>query len=294
VSDGVCCLWIAWEFKKISLQKKTASMEETQKEYVHKAICKYTLGCVEKGVEEYLAEIAIEGMESGNETFDNEEVWRTILTEAFLDAESMFITKLSVNDLVSNVIQYLQENSVIIKLPEIEEEISENEIDNKYDVGLSCLAILAEDDDWHEAEIVSLIDKETIEVIFVEFSKSQVVCKSDIILADDIATDSMEITTGCEMCERNVNLTRHHLIPRDCHAKYLKKGYTRDFLNRCIDICRTCHSKIHHTEDNRTLAQHFSTLDTIMAHESILKYVNYARKQKSRVKPRMKGKKACM
>ncbi|CAK4121298.1 unnamed protein product [Aphanomyces euteiches] len=156
-----------------------------------------------------------------------------------------------------------------------------------YNVGAHCVAIMPEDDEWHEAEVVSaeqLHTKQTIQLRFVEFGNIHDVKVSNVVLEENIVEDNA--AKVCAMCERPVNLTEHHLIPRQVHARYLKKGFTREFLNRCIDICRSCHSKIHSTEDNRTLAAEYNTLEKLMAHESIQKYVNYARKQKPRMRIR--------
>ena len=82
------------------------------------------------------------------------------------------------------------------------------------------------------------------------------------------------------MCQRPMPLTKHHLIPRTTHKKYRKKGLTQEFLNTCIDICRPCHSALHRLIDEKTLGRDFNTLEAIMAHEGVQKWVNYASKQK--------------
>ncbi|ETW03872.1 hypothetical protein H310_05217 [Aphanomyces invadans] len=163
----------------------------------------------------------------------------------------------------------------------------EDEPDNMgFIAGAACVAILAEDDSWHEADVVSFdAATRSVEVRFVEFGNVQWVDLTSVVLADNVLND-VGGDERCAMCERPVHLTEHHLIPRQIHARYLKRGYTRDFLNRCIRICRSCHSKIHSTIDNRTLAEDFNTLEKLLAHDSISKYVVYARKQKARNKPR--------
>ncbi|RLN99290.1 hypothetical protein DYB28_010343 [Aphanomyces astaci] len=156
-----------------------------------------------------------------------------------------------------------------------------------FDVGATCMAILAEDDSWHEAVVVSFDASEcTVEVCFVEFGNVQVVGLSSVVLADNVLTD--DAADVCAMCERCVPLTEHHLIPRQVHTRYLKRGFTREYLSRCIDICRACHSNIHSHIDNRTLADDFNTLEKLLAHDAISKYVAYARKQKARIKPMKK------
>jgi hypothetical protein len=46
-------------------------------------------------------------------------------------------------------------------------------------------------------------------------------------------------TAECEMCDREVPLTYHHLIPRSTHAKVLKKGWHHEsMLNSVAWLCR--------------------------------------------------------
>ena len=46
-------------------------------------------------------------------------------------------------------------------------------------------------------------------------------------------------TTECEICERHVPLTYHHLIPRSTHEKVLKKGWhSAAMLNSVAWLCR--------------------------------------------------------
>lgn len=176
---------------------------------------------------------------------------------------------------------------------------------DRFAVGKSCLAVLEEDDEWHPAEITQHVEADNtakkkkqrvepfnVEVEFVEFGKKQVMRMDDIVLEEDRADkEDEEDTSGlCEMCERPMNLTAHHLIPRVTHPTFLKKGYSKVFLNTCIMICRACHSKIHSTEDERTLAKEYNTLEKIMEHPEILRWVNYASKQKARIKPVKKSK----
>ena len=49
-------------------------------------------------------------------------------------------------------------------------------------------------------------------------------------------------TTECEICERAVPLTYHHLIPREVHAKALKKKWhPEEMLNSVAWLCRCVH-----------------------------------------------------
>ncbi|RLN55122.1 hypothetical protein BBJ29_003476 [Phytophthora kernoviae] len=183
--------------------------------------------------------------------------------------------------------------------------LRKEQLDTQFAIGKSCLVVLEEDEAWHPACITQHIseneDSENeedddrpleVEVEFIELGKKQIVREDELVLDEDVAgrEDADDMTGLCEMCERPMNLTAHHVIPRVTHAKYLRKGYTREFLNTCIMICRQCHSKIHSVEDNKTLAREYNTLDKIMQHPKIVVWVAYARKQKARVKSRKKDK----
>ncbi|KAG1774565.1 hypothetical protein EV702DRAFT_1122875 [Suillus placidus] len=56
-------------------------------------------------------------------------------------------------------------------------------------------------------------------------------------------------TKECEICEREVRLTCHHLIPRSTHAKVLKKKgrqmHPESMINFVAWLCRPCHSLAH-------------------------------------------------
>lgn len=87
----------------------------------------------------------------------------------------------------------------------------------------------------------------------------------------------------CLICEREMNLTRHHLIPRETHKQMAKKlGLEADQLNRTISICRMCHSTVHRFYTNKELASNHYTLELIMAEEKMQKYAKWASSQVSR------------
>mmetsp|Transcript_108211 Transcript_108211/g.248131 ORF Transcript_108211/g.248131 Transcript_108211/m.248131 type:complete len:199 (+) Transcript_108211:50-646(+) len=88
----------------------------------------------------------------------------------------------------------------------------------------------------------------------------------------------------CEMCEREMPLTRHHLIPREEHKRYKKLGYSSETLNTVATICRPCHNAVHRFADNATLAADYNTVEKLMSTENLQRFVNWARKQKLRTK----------
>ena len=86
----------------------------------------------------------------------------------------------------------------------------------------------------------------------------------------------------CEMCERPVPLTRHHLIPRETHTRMLKRGVEREALNRTINICRACHNAVHNVASNKVLATEYNTLERLMEVEAIKRFVAWNAKQRPR------------
>ena len=80
-------------------------------------------------------------------------------------------------------------------------------------------------------------------------------------------------TTRCALCGRHVpeRLTNvHHLHPRS-HGG----GEEVEVI-----MCRTCHSFIHATFSNRTLADSFNTLDKLREDPEVQKFVRWVRKQR--------------
>jgi hypothetical protein len=67
-------------------------------------------------------------------------------------------------------------------------------------------------------------------------------------------------------------------------------GATQSKLAATIAICRPCHNAVHGLCDNKTLAEEFSTLAALLAHEKIHAFVGWASKQASRPKSLSGGK----
>jgi hypothetical protein len=64
------------------------------------------------------------------------------------------------------------------------------------------------------------------------------------------------------------------------HARYRKKGWSQEVLNKTVDLCRPCHSAVHKWEDEATLAAKFNTLDLLLEHPSCESWVLYVSKQR--------------
>lgn len=85
----------------------------------------------------------------------------------------------------------------------------------------------------------------------------------------------------CELCGRAaIDLTRHHLIPRTRHKnKRNKKTFDRQEIHRTVDLCRPCHRHIHATLDNKTLEREYNTVEALLSHPDIRRFVDWIRKK---------------
>ncbi|EXJ85724.1 hypothetical protein A1O1_06092 [Capronia coronata CBS 617.96] len=84
-------------------------------------------------------------------------------------------------------------------------------------------------------------------------------------------------TTACEICDRDwVPLTYHHLIPKEVHAKVLKRGWHEEHrLNSVAWLCRACHSFVHRMASNEELAREWYTVDLICSREDVQKWAQW-------------------
>ncbi|KAJ7898631.1 hypothetical protein B0H14DRAFT_174846 [Mycena olivaceomarginata] len=88
-------------------------------------------------------------------------------------------------------------------------------------------------------------------------------------------------TKECEICEREVPLTYHHLIPRSTHAKAAKKKWhLPSMLNSVAWLCRPCHTVVHHVATNEELAQHYFSVSLLLERDDIRRWGKYASKQR--------------
>lgn len=114
--------------------------------------------------------------------------------------------------------------------------------------------------------------------------------------------------TECEICEREVPLTYHHLIPRSTHDKVLKRGWhDESMLNSVAWLCRydiswaisgsvyadcficrsrNCHSMVHRVERCEVLAREFYTVELLLQREDIQRWRKYISKQRWGFRPK--------
>lgn len=80
--------------------------------------------------------------------------------------------------------------------------------------------------------------------------------------------------THCEMCDRDwVPLTYHHLIPKQVHAKVLKRGWHEESqLGNVAWLCRACHSFVHKMAGNEELAREWFTIERVLEREDVRRW----------------------
>lgn len=119
----------------------------------------------------------------------------------------------------------------------------------------------------------------------------------------------------CELCDRFIKLTKHHLIPKETwsrvqtkllHAAEAKekggmekalfvlgpglsdvldrlssdRSTIRGLLSVTCDICRQCHTAVHRTHTNMELALTYNTVEKLLEDDNIRKFCQWASKQR--------------
>ena len=88
---------------------------------------------------------------------------------------------------------------------------------------------------------------------------------------------------GCALCERDHPLTYHHLIPRTLHRKrWAKVRFSADALQAGIWVCRDCHDAIHRFISHRELAESHRSVEALLGHEQVGRFVRWVRTQGGR------------
>lgn len=85
----------------------------------------------------------------------------------------------------------------------------------------------------------------------------------------------------CELCRADVAWNFHHLIPRTLHSnKWFKKNFSREQMRSGIDVCKDCHRSLHKlVPSEKELGRHFNTVDKLLAHPTLAKYVAWKRRK---------------
>ncbi|KAL9598748.1 MAG: hypothetical protein Q9219_004306 [cf. Caloplaca sp. 3 TL-2023] len=84
-------------------------------------------------------------------------------------------------------------------------------------------------------------------------------------------------TSACEICERDwIPLSYHHLIPKQVHAKVIKRGWHEEWrLNSVAWLCRACHSFVHRVSSNEELAKEYWSVERLMAREDVVAWAKW-------------------
>lgn len=97
----------------------------------------------------------------------------------------------------------------------------------------------------------------------------------------DRETNSFE----CELCERQIQTTRHHVYPKETHDWLRKKNeshYSVMELRKTIALCRMCHSAIHRFYSNRDLAVDYCSLELLLESDQVCKFAKWASSMQGR------------
>ena len=91
---------------------------------------------------------------------------------------------------------------------------------------------------------------------------------------------------NCELCNREKQLTFHHLIPKKNHKiNYIKKKYSSININTYgINICRDCHKMIHKLIPHKSLALEYNSKEKLQNHSDLKKFILWVKTQTKKVK----------
>ncbi len=95
----------------------------------------------------------------------------------------------------------------------------------------------------------------------------------------------------CELCHSEQAHSFHHFIPRTLHSnKWFKRRFTRQEMQQGIQVCKSCHLAIHDLiPDEKELGRDYNTMDKLLAHPEIEKYVRWKRRRKPSRSPQPDG-----
>ncbi len=84
----------------------------------------------------------------------------------------------------------------------------------------------------------------------------------------------------CELCERDMITDSHHLIPRSNHKnKWFKKNFTKEEMNKRLELCGDCHPAIHQFITEKELGKKYNTKEKLLTHPDVLKFVKWVSKK---------------
>jgi len=84
----------------------------------------------------------------------------------------------------------------------------------------------------------------------------------------------------CALCERETEVTRHHLVPQCRHGKRrVRLRYDREQLKRqlIVPLCRPCHKQVHAVLSEKELERDYPTVEALRAQPELAKFIAWIR-----------------
>ena len=148
-------------------------------------------------------------------------------------------------------------------------------IDDKYDGGDSTLP--------SESFLDSTLDRTTF--LFLEDIWTERFFREKLEDTDKEDWDRETNSFECELCDRFIQTTRHHVYPRETHDWLRKRNeshYCTSELRKTIALCRMCHSAIHRFYSNRELAIDYFSLELLLSSDQVCKFAKWASSMQGR------------
>jgi hypothetical protein len=75
-----------------------------------------------------------------------------------------------------------------------------------------------------------------------------------------------------------VIISEHHLIPKSTHKRF-SSIYSKDQTHEKINTCTDCHKQIHALLTEVECARDYNTIEKILDHEGMKKFIKWVKKQ---------------
>jgi len=87
--------------------------------------------------------------------------------------------------------------------------------------------------------------------------------------------------SDCSLCKRkDLETTRHHLIPRSQHKRaWCKKKFIKKERDFTVPLCMDCHYNIHKLVTEKDMARDYYTIELLLTNPKVKKYVDWISKR---------------
>jgi len=105
---------------------------------------------------------------------------------------------------------------------------------------------------------------------------------------DKAPSNTLYQSKTCQLCGREMHLTRHHLIPKTLHSRRrIRRRFSRSELNELILwICRPCHNTVHNALSEMELAENYNSRDRLLENSDIRHFVDWISTKPEGFKPK--------